>query len=110
LSIFGPPSTSRELVEEARRTEVPNRVALAAWAVAWCLRHPAVSSAVTGSKSIQLQGTAAAADLALVGSDHPGRESPAGRSPTPSHHLATTASIDDGGVPIRPGAGPMGQY
>jgi len=32
---------------------VPERVALAAWAIAWCLRHPAVSSVVAGSKSVQ---------------------------------------------------------
>jgi hypothetical protein len=52
LSIFRPPSTSRESVEEARRTEVPERVALAAWAIAGCLRHPAVSRLVAGSKSV----------------------------------------------------------
>jgi aryl-alcohol dehydrogenase-like predicted oxidoreductase len=41
------------LVEEVRRTEVPERVALAAWTIAWCLRHPAVSRVVAGSKSVQ---------------------------------------------------------
>jgi myo-inositol catabolism protein IolS len=61
-----------ELVEELRRTEVPQGVAMAAWAIGWCLQHPAVSGVVVGCKSVeQLEGNAAAADLALVGGDHP---------------------------------------
>jgi aryl-alcohol dehydrogenase-like predicted oxidoreductase len=61
-----------ELVEELRRTEVPEGVAMAAWAIAWCLQHPAVSGVVAGCKSVQqLEANAAVADLALVGDDHP---------------------------------------
>jgi aryl-alcohol dehydrogenase-like predicted oxidoreductase len=66
-----------EMVEEIRRTEVPEGVAMAAWAITWCLRHPAVSCVVAGCKSVeQLQANAAAADLALVRDDHPRAPSP----------------------------------
>jgi aryl-alcohol dehydrogenase-like predicted oxidoreductase len=66
-----------ELVDELRRTEVPGGVAMAAWAIAWCLLHPAVSCVVAGCKSVQqLEANAAAADLALVRGDHPRATSP----------------------------------
>ena len=39
-----------EVVEELRRTEVPTGVAVAAWAIAWCLQHSAVSCVVAGCK------------------------------------------------------------
>ena len=61
-----------ELVQEIDRTEVPEGVAVAAWAIAWCLQHPAVSCVVAGCKSVQqLEANAAAADLDLVRGDHP---------------------------------------
>ena len=61
-----------ELVEEISRTEVPEGVAMAAWAIAWCLQHPAVSGVVAGCRSVQqLESNAAAADLDLVRDDHP---------------------------------------
>jgi aryl-alcohol dehydrogenase-like predicted oxidoreductase len=41
-------------------------------AIGWCLRHPAVSCVVAGSKSVQqLEANAAAADLDLVRDAHP---------------------------------------
>jgi aryl-alcohol dehydrogenase-like predicted oxidoreductase len=61
-----------ELVDEIGRTEVPGGVAMAPWALAWCLQHPAVSCAVAGSKSVeQLESNASAADLDLVRDDRP---------------------------------------
>ena len=42
-----------ELVEEIRRTEVPQGMAMAHWAIAWCLQHPAVSCVVAGARSVQ---------------------------------------------------------
>jgi myo-inositol catabolism protein IolS len=61
-----------ELVEEFRRTEVPEGMPMAQWALGWCLRHPAASCVVAGSKSVQqLEANAAAADLDLVRDDHP---------------------------------------
>jgi myo-inositol catabolism protein IolS len=61
-----------ELVEQIGRTEVPEGVAMAAWAIGWCLRHPAVSCVVAGCKSVQqLQSNATAADLDPVRDDHP---------------------------------------
>jgi aryl-alcohol dehydrogenase-like predicted oxidoreductase len=61
-----------ELVDQIARDEVPEGMAMAAWALAWCLQHPAVSCVVAGCKSVeQLQSNAAAADLDLVGDDHP---------------------------------------
>ena len=71
---------------------------------------------MAGSKSVhQLQANAAAADLALVRGDHPGKDSPnrpvansAGSSPGqhrhPHRHYRWRWS------PVRPCAGPMGQY
>jgi aryl-alcohol dehydrogenase-like predicted oxidoreductase len=59
------------LVGELRRTEVPQGVAMAAWAIAWCLQHPAVSGVVAGCKSVeQLESNAGAADLDVVRDDH----------------------------------------
>ena len=61
-----------ELVEEIGRTEVPEGVAMAAWAIAWCLQHPAVSCVVAGCKSVQqLESNAAAAEMHHVRDDHP---------------------------------------
>ena len=51
-------------VQRIGRSEVPPDVPLPAWAIAWCLRNPAVSSVIPGSKSIeQLEANLAAADL-----------------------------------------------
>jgi myo-inositol catabolism protein IolS len=59
------------LVEELGLTEVPEGVAMASWAIAWCLQHPAVSCVVAGCKSVeQLKSNADAADLDLVRDDH----------------------------------------
>ena len=61
-----------ELVQKIGRTEVPEGVAMAAWAIAWCLQHPAASCVVAGCRSVQqLEANAAAADLHLVRDDHP---------------------------------------
>jgi aryl-alcohol dehydrogenase-like predicted oxidoreductase len=61
-----------ELVEEIGRSEVPAGVDMAPWAIAWCLQHPAVSCVVAGCKSVQqLESNVAAADLDMVGDDHP---------------------------------------
>jgi aryl-alcohol dehydrogenase-like predicted oxidoreductase len=61
-----------ELVEEIRRTEVPEGMAMAQWAIAWCLQHPAVSCVVAGARSVeQIESNGRAADLELVRDDHP---------------------------------------
>jgi aryl-alcohol dehydrogenase-like predicted oxidoreductase len=61
-----------ELVDQIGRTEIPEGMAMAAWAIGWCLRHPAVSCVVAGCKSVQqLESNAAATDLHLVRDDHP---------------------------------------
>lgn len=61
-----------ELVEEIRRTEVPDGAAMAPWALAWCLQHPTVACVVAGCKSVeQVESNARAADLDLVRDDHP---------------------------------------
>lgn len=60
-------------VEEIRQNEVPAGVPMAAWALAWCLQHPAVTCVIPGCKSpAQVEANAAAAELAdLVRDDHP---------------------------------------
>lgn len=62
-----------KLVEEIRRNEVPEGVPMAEWALAWCLKHPAVSCVIPGCKSVeQVEMNARAAELDMVGDDHPG--------------------------------------
>ena len=54
-----------DAVEQIRVSEVPPGLSMAAWALAWCLRQPAVDAVITGVRSEhQLQSSAAAADLA----------------------------------------------
>ncbi len=60
-------------VEAIRATEAPPGVDLAAWALAWCLQHPAVTCVIPGCKSPeQVEANAAAAALDMVRADHPG--------------------------------------
>jgi aryl-alcohol dehydrogenase-like predicted oxidoreductase len=60
----------RRLIDEAeqiKRTEVPAGVPMAQWALAWCLRHPAVTCVIPGCKNVeQVQSNAKAADLLPV--------------------------------------------
>jgi aryl-alcohol dehydrogenase-like predicted oxidoreductase len=67
------PEETQEALRQAEaiaRTEVPPGVPMAAWALAWCLKHPAVACVIPGCKSVeQVTSNAAGADLA--GADHP---------------------------------------
>ena len=59
-------------VQEIERTEVPPGVPMAAWALAWCLQHPAVTCVIPGCKTVeQVEANASAADLDMVRADHP---------------------------------------
>lgn len=59
-------------VERIRQMELPPRVDMAAWALAWCLMHPAVTCVIPGVKSVaQVEANARAAALDLVRADHP---------------------------------------
>ena len=40
-----------EEVERIQREEVPEGVAMASWALAWCLKHPVVTSVIPGCKN-----------------------------------------------------------
>ncbi|PLS01957.1 aldo/keto reductase [Neobacillus cucumis] len=61
-----------KLVEEIQRNEVPEGVNMAQWALAWCLKHPAVTSVIPGCKNVeQVELNARAADLELVSDQHP---------------------------------------
>lgn len=60
-----------EQVEQIRK-EVPEGVPMAQWALAWCLRHPAVSCVIPGCKNVeQMESNARAADLPDVSDGHP---------------------------------------
>lgn len=51
-------------VEQIKRDEVPEGVDMAAWALAWCLRHPAVTTVIPGCKDIaQVEANANAVQL-----------------------------------------------
>lgn len=61
-----PESTRLKLqeVEKIKRDEVPEGVNMAQWALAWCLRHPAVSAVIPGCKNPgQVESNASAAEL-----------------------------------------------
>jgi aryl-alcohol dehydrogenase-like predicted oxidoreductase len=59
-------------IEQIARTEVPPGVPMAQWALAWCLKHPAVSAVIPGCKSVeQVASNAKAAELDIVRDDHP---------------------------------------
>jgi len=48
------------------RAEVPDGVPMAQWALAWCLKHPAVTSVIPGCRTVQqVESNAAAAELEL---------------------------------------------
>jgi aryl-alcohol dehydrogenase-like predicted oxidoreductase len=58
-------------VERIEKNEVPPEVPMAAWALAWCLQHPAVSCVIPGCKTIeQVDLNASASDLDLVSRGH----------------------------------------
>ena len=53
-------------VERIRETEVPEGVPMAQWALAWCLKNPAVSTVIPGCMNpSQVAANAAAADLEI---------------------------------------------
>ena len=59
-------------VQEIQQSEVPSGVPMAAWALAWCLQHPAVTCVIPGTKTVeQLESSVIAADLDLARDDHP---------------------------------------
>jgi aryl-alcohol dehydrogenase-like predicted oxidoreductase len=59
-----------EEVDRIRKTELPQGVNMAQWALAWCLKNDAVTSVIPGCKDpAQVDSNAAAADLAR--NDHP---------------------------------------
>jgi aryl-alcohol dehydrogenase-like predicted oxidoreductase len=73
-AIFGEENIHSQLEEVQRieRDEVPEGVEMAAWALAWCLQHPAVTSVIPGCKNVsQVEMNARAADLDMVRRDHP---------------------------------------
>jgi aryl-alcohol dehydrogenase-like predicted oxidoreductase len=65
----------RQQIEQAMRIqqeEVPEGVPMAQWALAWCLRHPAVTCVIPGCKRPdQVRDNAAAAELDLSQQQHP---------------------------------------
>ncbi|KZE52822.1 aldo/keto reductase [Brevibacillus parabrevis] len=67
------PQQVAELLAEVaniKETEVPEGMDMAQWALAWCLKHPAVTTVIPGSKSpAQVEANAKAA--AYAADDHP---------------------------------------
>ncbi|GAA0286257.1 aryl-alcohol dehydrogenase-like predicted oxidoreductase [Gracilibacillus halotolerans] len=60
------------IVEEIGRHEVPDGVDMATWALAWCLKHNAVTTVIPGCKNPeQVSANAKAASLDLVSDQHP---------------------------------------
>ncbi|MDB5085718.1 MAG: hypothetical protein JWN30_2604 [Bacilli bacterium] len=59
-------------VEEIRQNEVPAGVSMAEWALAWCLKHPAVTCVIPGCKDPhQVETNARAAAFDFVSDEHP---------------------------------------
>ncbi|SFL52622.1 Aldo/keto reductase family protein [Gracilibacillus orientalis] len=60
------------MVEEIARHEVPEGINMASWALAWCLKHDAVTTVIPGCKNPeQVISNARAADLEIVSENHP---------------------------------------
>lgn len=58
------------LVEDIRQNELPEGIDMAKWALAWCLKHDAVSCVIPGCKDVaQVESNASAA--AYIGDQHP---------------------------------------
>ncbi|MFC1634434.1 aldo/keto reductase [Planctomycetota bacterium] len=73
-SVWQNEEEKREIVEQVTRlkSEVPEGVPMAQWALAWCLQHPAVTGVIPGCKTVeQVESNAQAADLEMVKKDHP---------------------------------------
>jgi aryl-alcohol dehydrogenase-like predicted oxidoreductase len=55
-----------EQAEQIKKTEVPEGVPMAQWALAWCLQNPAVSCVIPGCKNVQqVESNAKAADVPI---------------------------------------------
>ena len=64
----------QEIFREVERfkKEFPKGVPMAQWALVWCLQHPAVTCVIPGCKNVeQVESNALAAELQMVGDDHP---------------------------------------
>jgi aryl-alcohol dehydrogenase-like predicted oxidoreductase len=73
-SVWQSEDEKRQIVEEVAklRSEVPEGVPMAQWALAWCLQHPAVTCVIPGCKTVeQVESNAMAADLEMVEDRHP---------------------------------------
>lgn len=65
-SLRDPESIHQQLleVEKIKATEVPEGVDMAQWALAWCLRHPAVTTVIPGCRNVeQVESNARAVEL-----------------------------------------------
>ena len=63
-----------KFIEEAEKikSEIPQDTPMAQWALAWCLRHPAVTCVIPGCKTVeQVESNAKAADLPDISDNHP---------------------------------------
>ncbi len=63
-----------EVIEEVAKvkSEVSQDTPMAQWALAWCLRHPAVTCVIPGCKTVeQVESNAMAADLSDLSDKHP---------------------------------------
>jgi myo-inositol catabolism protein IolS len=71
-SVWG--DEKQRIIKEVMRlkSEVPEGVPMAQWALGWCLQHPAVTCVIPGCKTVeQVESNAKAADLPMVSADHP---------------------------------------
>lgn len=61
-----------------QKEEVPKDIPISAWALAWCLKHTAVTSVIPGCKTPEhIRQNAAAADIDMVSTGHPLSAGPA---------------------------------
>ncbi|NBI28099.1 aldo/keto reductase [Chengkuizengella marina] len=59
-----------KIVEEIKQYEVPEKMDMAQWALAWCLKHPAVTTVIPGCKNVkQVESNAAA--VQYISDHHP---------------------------------------
>ena len=73
-SVWQDEDEKRQIVEEVvkLKSEVPDGIPMAQWALAWCLQHPAVTCVIPGCKTVeQVESNALAADLEMIKDNHP---------------------------------------
>ncbi|UCF14581.1 MAG: aldo/keto reductase [Phycisphaerales bacterium] len=73
-SVWQSPRAIENTLDEIEnlKGEIPKGIPMAQWALAWCLKHPAVTCVIPGCKTVeQVESNAGASELVSSGNGHP---------------------------------------